>query len=244
MLFSAAMSRDNGRVYFASNDMHAYALNALDGNPVWFHLDNGVQQPGSAKLLGDGFASWWPVVYTDSSSGKSSIIFAGSFAYRWNTTPRSGDDLHDLQRGDIFSDYDPNNPAYDAYNGSLSSPRLTSGTYAGWLDTNQSNTFGTITTKSTTDYYKEMPWRRTYFVLDGQSGEEVLFDFDGDGKKQEYAPILWHNTHNGNRFPPVVGSDNNLYQSNMYLFGRWIASGGMSGWKFGTPYISTPSNRG
>ena len=69
-----------------------------------------------------------------------------------------------------------------------------------------------------------------------------MFDFDGDGKKEEYAPILWHGTHSGNRFPPVVGADNNLYQSNMYMFDRWISAGQVSGWKFGTPYISTPSD--
>ena len=65
VLFSAAISKDNGTVYFASNDMHAYALDALNGNPVWFHLDKGVQKPGAAKLPGDGFHSWWPVVYAD-----------------------------------------------------------------------------------------------------------------------------------------------------------------------------------
>ena len=241
VLFSAALSKDGETVYFASNDMHAYALNALTGNPIWFHMAKEIQQPGSAKLPGDGFHSWWPVVYTDSSSGKSHIIFAGSHAYRHYTGPRAGPDMQDLQQQDIFGDYDQNNPALEDYRGSLRSPQLTSGAYAGWLDTNRPNTFGTITARTNTSYYKQKPWRRTYFVLDGQSGEETLFDFDGDGKKQEYAPILWHGTHSGNRFPPVVGADNNLYQSNMYMFERWISAGHVSGWKFGTPYISTPS---
>ena len=87
ILFSAAISKDNQTVYFASNDMHAYALNALNGNPLWFHTDNGVQKPGSAKLPGDGFHSWWPVVYTDTSTGKSYVIFAGSHAYRGTLHP-------------------------------------------------------------------------------------------------------------------------------------------------------------
>ena len=242
LLFSAATSNDNQTIYFASNDMHAYALNALNGNPIWFHLENGVQKSGLAKLPGDGFHSWWPVVYTDPPTGKTYVLFAGSHAYRSYTEPRNGPDLQDLDRQDIFGNYNASDPSLEAYKGSLRSPRLASGSYSGWLDTNRPNTFGPITTKSNTVYYKEKPWRRTYFALEGLTGEEVTFDFDGDGKRQEYAPVLWHGTHSGNRYPSVVGKDSVLYQSNLYMFGSWIGAGHVSGWKFGTPYISTPSD--
>ncbi len=243
VLYSAALSSDSSTVYFASNDMHAYALNALSGSPIWFHLENGIQKPGSAKLPGDGFHSWWPVVFTDPTTTKSYVILAGSHAYRSYTEPRNGPDLQHLERLDIFGNYNPDDASLDAYRGSLRSPRLTSGSYSGWLDTNRSNTFGPITTKSNTAYFKEKPWRRTYFVLDALSGEEATFDFDNDGRRQEYAPILWHGTHSGNRYPPVVGNDTVLYQSNLYMFDRWIGAGQVSGWKFGTPYISTPSKK-
>jgi hypothetical protein len=242
VLFSAALSRENGTIYFASNDMHAYALDGLNGNPIWFHMEEGVRKPGSAKLPGEGFHSWWPVVYMDQATSKSYVVFAGSHAYRHFTPPRLGPVMNGLQHQDIFGDYDESDPQLDAYRGSLRSPRLTSGAHAGWIDTNRPNTFGPITTTSNTNYYKEKPWRRTYFVLDGQSGDEVKFDFDGDGRQEEHAPILWHGTHSGNRYPPVVGADNVLYQSNLYMFDRSIAGGQVSGWEFGTPYISTPSN--
>jgi hypothetical protein len=72
--FSAAYN--NNTIYFASNDMHAYALNAATGASLWSHLENGIQKDGSLKLPGDGFNSFWPVVYQDK------VIFAGSTAYR------------------------------------------------------------------------------------------------------------------------------------------------------------------
>ncbi len=67
--YSAAY--DAGVIYFASDDMHAYALNSSTGAQVW----------KSAKLPGVGFQSWWPVVY------QNTIILTGSSAYRNNVPP-------------------------------------------------------------------------------------------------------------------------------------------------------------
>ncbi len=58
ILFSAAYK--NGVVYFASNDAYAYALNASNGALVW----------KSSKLLGQGFHSFWPVIYTEKATGQ------------------------------------------------------------------------------------------------------------------------------------------------------------------------------
>ena len=66
ILFSAAYK--DGMVYFASQDSHAYALNAQSGALVW----------KSAKLPGAGFHSFWPVVYRDR------VIFSGSHNYPSN----------------------------------------------------------------------------------------------------------------------------------------------------------------
>ena len=65
------------------------------------------------------------------------------------------------------------------------------------------------------DYYETKPWRRTYFVLDRLTGLENTFDTDHDGQP-EYAPVPWHGTHSGTRYPPVVGYDGVLYQSSNY----------------------------
>ena len=45
----------DGVVLFASNDCHAYALQAADGKLLW----------KSAPLPTHGFHSWWPVIYGD-----------------------------------------------------------------------------------------------------------------------------------------------------------------------------------
>ncbi len=62
--FSAAYK--NGVAYFASSDMHAYALDINSGGLLW----------KSAKLPGSGFHSWWPVIYKDY------VVFSGGWPYR------------------------------------------------------------------------------------------------------------------------------------------------------------------
>jgi hypothetical protein len=85
ILFSAAYK--DGVVFFASDDSHAYAINADSGTLVW----------KSAKLSGAGFHSWWPVVYRDR------VIFAGSSNYR--TVDPGSPSLIQLQKEDIFPNY-------------------------------------------------------------------------------------------------------------------------------------------
>jgi hypothetical protein len=103
------------------------------------------------------------------------------------------------------------------------------------------NPDGTVNASRILEYLEEKPWRRTYLVLDRATGHEVTFDFDGDGNP-EYAPVLWHGTHSGNRYPPVVGADGLLYQSNTYMSDPSITGGQVSGWKYGTSAltVSTP----
>jgi hypothetical protein len=216
ILFSAAYK--DGVVYFASNDSHAYALNAQNGALVW----------KSAKLGGAGFYSWWPVIYQDW------VIFAGSHNYRFNIKPGPGT-LHDLDLKEVYPNYkkDPR--------GTLVGPQ---GTEPGaWavgtptIDTSRATVTSNGSTVPITEYLENKPWRRTYFVLNRASGQEATFDFDGDNKP-EYAPILWFGTRSGNRYPPVIGSDGVLYQANNYRSDPAIAGGHISGWKFGTPFIS------
>ncbi|CAG0947619.1 partial Serine/threonine-protein kinase AfsK, partial [Anaerolineae bacterium] len=68
--FSAAYK--NGILYFASNDSYAYALNT-SGGLVW----------KSAKLLGQGFYSYWPVIYTNRATGKDYLVLATGENYRF-----------------------------------------------------------------------------------------------------------------------------------------------------------------
>lgn len=162
----------------------------------------------SEKLPGAGFHSWWPVVYRDR------VIFAGTNNYRTSTKPGGGAQMTELERDDIYPNHETD-------------PR---GTLVGPLGTEPgdwANGTPTIDASRIMDYFSEKPWRRTYLVLDRFTGQE-----------QESAPVLWTGTHSGNRYPPVVGVDDVLYQQNNYMSDRYIAGGHISGWKIGTPFIS------
>ncbi len=207
--FSAAYAE--GAIYFASNDSHAYAIDASTGSLVW----------KSDKLPGGGFEAFWPVVYSDTESGDDVLILAGSTNYRFLLEPAYGYDQQNLERDDIFPDRQTD-------------PR---GTLVGPL-----NPDGTVGATRILEYLEAKPWRRTYLVLHRLTGQEVTFDFDNDDKP-EYAPVLWHGTHSGNRYPPVIGSDGLLYQSNTYMSSPSIQAGQVSGWKYGDPnlVVSTPT---
>lgn len=170
----------------------------------------------SPKLPGAGFHAWWPVIYQDSTTGADVVILAGSNNYRFQLQPAFGYDLQGREIDDIW----PNRTTEPR--GTLFGPR---------------NPDGTVDATRVLQYFEAKPWRRTYIILDRQTGHEVTFDFDGDGNP-EYAPVLWHGTHSGNRYPPVVGSDNVLYQSNTYMSDEWIPAGQVSGWAYGSSSIS------
>ncbi len=173
----------------------------------------------SSKLPGAGFHGYWPVVYQDPGTGADAVILAGSNNYRMLLEPSYTYDLQGRETNDIW----PNR---------ASEPR---GTLFGVRSPD-----GSVDATRALQYFEAKPWRRTYIVLDRETGHEVTFDFDGDGKA-EYAPVLWHGTHSGNRYPPVVGSDGVLYQSNTYMSDEWIPAGQVSGWAYGDSSITTPS---
>ncbi len=214
--FSAAF--DGTNIDFASDDSYAYALNALTGELVW----------KSAKLPGAGFHSWWPVVYNNV------VIFAGSSNYRDHIRPGTLPlplNVGVLDR-EVLQGDDPNDSAYA---GQPLGPRGADG----WIDTSRSVSIAGLTANIAT-YYESKPLRRTYLVLDKNTGREVTFAFTGNGKA-DYAPFLWYGTHSGNRYPPIVGPDGILYQAATMYYSPWISRGTLLGWRYGTPFVSTPS---
>jgi outer membrane protein assembly factor BamB len=206
ILFSAAYK--DGIIYFASNDAHAYALKT-DGSLFW----------RSQKLPGEGFHSYWPVIYTDKGTGKDYVIFTSGENYLKSVLSLTGEETETLF-GDI--------PV-----GDLIGPIST--TIPGdWAP-------GTVVMDASriTDYYQNRPDRRTAFVLNSADGQEFAFDSNGDGKA-EYAPFTWSGvTHSGSKYPPIInGVDGVYYQATAYYSGGWVSRGGPVGWKFGTKYIS------
>ncbi len=216
---SAAYS--HGVVYFASNDNYAYALRATDGELVW----------KSQKLPGDGYHSYWPVIYGDK------VIFSAAPPYRNELDPgtrtlkaRDGtpiDTYNRVQMNDLFPGepdgalLGPYGPAQDWSHGRrvMDASRVTE-----YLEDNPNP-----------DPYKHKPWRRTVIVLNTSDGSEYTFDSDGDGF-MEYAPIAHWGTKSGSRYPPVVGPDAVLYFNNL-LQKSSDPQGQVMAWRLGSAYV-------
>lgn len=213
ILYSAAYK--NGVVYFASNDSYAYALNAGNFNLIW----------KSAKLPTSGFHSFWPVIYTDKSTGKDYAVFSGGENYRFSARNLVNDEAEVVYKDNGIGD--------DQLIGATSTS-IPGDWVAGTT---------VVNAHILTDYFETRPYRRTIFVLNAATGQEFTFDSDGDGKK-EYAPFNWSGvTHSGNKFPPLVnGKDGVYYQGTGYIGDSWISRSGPVGWKFGTQYISRVSS--
>ncbi|MBE0410142.1 MAG: PQQ-like beta-propeller repeat protein, partial [Anaerolineales bacterium] len=206
----------DGVVYFASNDNHAYALRAEDGHLMW----------KSEKLPGDGYQSYWPVIYKDQ------VIFSAAVSYRPDVNPGTrsvSDGLQyyflrgiwpDLVEGELIG---PEGPPQDWANG-----------------------FPTVDAHLLTQYYENnptgdenphahKPWRRPYIVLNLDTGEEFTFDSDGDGYP-EYMPGFWWHTSSGNIYPGIVGEDDILYHNNAFRC-CGDAKGKVYGWNIDTPEL-------
>ena len=219
--YSAAYK--DGIVYFASQDSYAYALQAQTGKLIW----------KSEKLPGSGFQTWWPVVYKDW------VIFSGSVNYRDAARPGPDSLITSMELSDLYPNHslDPRGTLVGLLGQQSGDWAQNSPT----INTSLPEVTQNGSTIPITEYFEQKPWRRTYFVLNKNSGDEYTTDFDYDGQP-EYAPILWLGTHSGNRYPPIVGLDNILYQSNDYMSDQWIAGGQISGWELGTPFISVVSS--
>lgn len=230
--FSAAYA--DGVLYFASTDMHAYALNAANGALVW----------RSAKLPGESFQSWWPVIYRDK------VVLSGMPGYRFanpgtrslvdNNGANYIDFVNGIERDDIFP------PETNPTKGTLIGPTFTASSQNGqwdWIEGTE-----VIDASRIIQYFEDdgavrfdrrtnKPWRRTYLVLNRSDGNEFTFDSDGDGNP-EYAPILFYGTKNGNAYPALVMPDGVIYQSNPLEYLGSISRGEVTGWKLGTQYLS------
>jgi PQQ-like domain len=212
----------DGVVYFAANDNYAYAVRADVGTLVW----------KSAKLPGEGFHSFWPVIYQDK------VILSTSPAYRTGIAPgtlsltdNSGAPMGNfgaIQMHDLF----PTEP-----DGTFLGPVLPA---QDWSHGNQ-----IISASRVADYlennpapndYKYKPWRRTMIILNLQDGSEYTFDSDQDGHP-EYAPIVHWGTNSGSRYPPIVGYDGILYLNQLYQK-TGDSQGKVMGWQIGTANFS------
>jgi outer membrane protein assembly factor BamB len=221
----------NGVVYFASDDNYAYAVNVNDGTLVW----------KSNKMSGDGFQSYWPVIYTDPTTLQDYVIFAAGNGYRAFSSPGS---LSLSCGGYEWCEW------FDEFNGNVS------GTLGPIVSINEPWAQGktVVDYSQLAEYFENnpnpdphfhKPYRRFYYIYQTQPGPdqtavEYSMDVDKDGYP-EYAPIDPFLSNSGDPYPPLVGSDGLLYMGNHYY------SDGQSllmGWRFGTQYFALTSIQG
>jgi hypothetical protein len=218
-LIDLSAAYKDGVVYFASNDNYAYAVRVTDGARVW----------KSAKLPGDGYQSYWPVIHEDR------VVFATAAGYRTGLNPGTASvkDAQGNEYGKIFDiDRDalfPNQP-----NGSIIGAEVSN---QGWAQGKTVLNFSRVN-----NYMETHPHRRAFVVLNRSNGSEYTFDSDGDGRAEVLPAVFW-GTHSGNTFPPVVGSDNTLYLNNIFQHFH-IPQGRVMGWKPGTALMSQVGGQG
>ena len=222
----------DGMVYAGSRDGYFYALDAETGELRWRYRTDGpirfsaafaddvvyfasddahayalttggelVWQ--SALLPGPGFHSYWPVVYGDY------VIFQGGKNYRMGEHP-------------------PQNPPNEIElfpNRETEAPNtLIDG--SGDVD----DPIEVIDVSVIVDHLEANPHRRTFFLLDRRTGEEVTFDADGDGIR-DYAPISFGSAaKSGGKYPPTISPDGRLVVFETLYSQPWIPRGGFVYW--------------
>lgn len=213
----------NGVVYVGSGDMYAYAV-STGGDLIW----------KSSKLPGDGFQSYWPVIFTDPATQNDLVVFSGASGYRWEASPGDGSPKY-TEIEDLFYDKSTSPDTPVATQVTVNQPWA-----AGKTVLNYSRVAEYYENNPQANAHLHKPWRRPYFVLNTSNGTEYTYDSDRDGY-QEYAPILPFGTGSGNHYPPVVGKDGLLYFSNM-LTRNGI--GQVMGWRVGTQYMVLGGSQG
>jgi hypothetical protein len=238
----------NGLIYAGSRDGYLYAVydhsSPLRGTLAWKYQTGGpihfsaAYQAGtiyfasndayayalnaatgalvwkSAKLpAGDGFHSWWPVV------NGNRVILSGSRGYRNFNPPQTNWAYDFLTKGD--------SPLSDAACAVSNSEPLGPTLPDGSMDFS-----------SALQYLEDRPWRRSYYLLNAATGQEVTSDFDHDGRP-EYAPLLNTGTNSGTRYPALIGPDGRYYTFNHYTCNY----GHVTSWREGASSIVIPSSR-
>jgi outer membrane protein assembly factor BamB len=219
---------NNGVIYFAANDNHAYAVRSSNGSLVW----------KSDSLPGDGYQSYWPVIF------ENQVIFSAASGYRTGLNPGTAslsDEVGDPY-GKIF-DIERDSLFYGLPLGALIGEQVTDQEWARGkpvLDASRIAQYLEDNPNSDPNYHK--PWRRVLVVLNQLNGKEYTFDSDNDGYP-EYTPVAMWGTHSGTLYPPLAGPDGILYVNNiLQKFG--IPQGRVMGWKPGTTFFSQIGGQG
>ncbi|WKZ31564.1 MAG: PKD domain-containing protein [Candidatus Dojkabacteria bacterium] len=215
MSFSPAYK--DGIVYFAAQDNYAYAYNVSTGAQIW----------KSPKLRGDGFQSYFPVIYDD-------MLFLS----------RAHDEVYEDTGNRVSCTWNVNedNPGTVAPGkmlGTITTP-------SNWSNGNPITSFGNTLLECLEDNinnanpsaggHQHKSHIRGYIVLDMDNGTEVrMWDHDSDGFL-EYFPAIMDGTGSGNRQPGLVDPGGNLFYSTQSALCCSDAKGMIYGWDKDYPY--------
>ena len=230
----------NGFVYAGNRNGYFYAIDAATGLQAWsFKTDGPIQFSAAFKdgtlyfasndscayalnastgaqiwktslPTGDGFHCWWPVIF-DKDSTHQLVVFNGARAFRAEYVPTLNmPGTEQLSKGDEDVVLD----------------QVLSGNYRN--------------ANPAINYLNTKPWKRTFFVLNRMTGQEMREDLNRDGVP-DYAPLLYTGTNDGPTFPPAIGpgpgTENLLYHNN---YVSWVGTQprfDVAGWSVGTNQV-------
>jgi hypothetical protein len=217
-------------VLAGNRDGYFYALDANSGALKWKFKTGGPIRFSAAYKNG--------VVYFASDDSYAYALNVGTGLQAWKSTKLQGagfDNYWPVVYTDPASGKD-----YVIYSGSKKADWSWFSTSASSLYfsenyemyANQSGCTGTtqLDCSIISNYMASHPWKRHLFILDAKTGTEYT----------PYAPVNWAGvTHNGNKHPPVVAGDGQLYSFIGYnAGGNNGANGWIAQWKIGSSTVN------
>lgn len=212
----------NNRIYVGNRDGYVYAFNTSDGSLSWYFQTEG------------------PVDYSPAISLDNNTVYIASmdsYAYALNALNGNLIAKSVKFQGHGFYSFWPVVYSYQGINRVLFARSLNY-PEANFIDQNQKTVFpaegaATMNVDGYINYHNTYPDRKSLHILNPQTLVE-----------QETAPYMWWGNPNGNRYPPAI--DNN---GNIWALSAWVQStsvgfpqGRYMGWKIGsTTFIPKPN---
>ncbi len=212
IMFSAAYK--NGIAYIASNDQHAYAVRVSNGTQVW----------KSQKLIGDGFHTYFPVVYRDK------IILSTTY-----TKGGHGENEFRMQNagGGLWEPIFPGDPLASGVGGLIGTVEDPTSWSYGWNTLHPWRVLEHFEDNPDGDPLFHKPENRSFIVLNQSNGQEFTFDSDGDGSP-EYIPFSFWRGH-GTNYPVIVDLNDELAYGPDPIACCSDAKGKLYGWNIDHP---------
>jgi hypothetical protein len=230
----------NGRVYLGNRDGYFYAIYANEdaarkGTLAWryqtggpIHFSAAIDKSNSVLYFAsDDTYAYALNAQTGSLVWKSAKLPSAGFHSWWPTVTDQAV-VFSAARPYRFDAPPQTNPLTDY---TLGEPGLSGGFGA-------PNASGVRDATNVLDYFETKPWLRSYYILSPNTGVEITYDFNNNGKP-EYAPLLSAGTHSGNRYPAMIGSDGKIYTFNKYSSNKYGQA--VSAWSLGANTITTPN---